>query len=276
MGNTSSSQAGWGLHASPLGAANNSYWVKRRKEDTWKLREALLDGDVEAACRLLDIDTAQYSDLLGYSAQIPMVSGSNGEHAQGNAHGSAAKNGVSEDEGEQGARDRGCFCIFRKNKSASRGSADIPASKDACPQVPPPQTANTILPTTKIVAQSLPASCGLLDLSVHRWMDDGGHSAMHYLARGRCETEYAGMQTNYPVVFPVSVAPPGSGPEALRQRLLNKPTDQRKRRQREPAIESAQLRKRLLLILLSERRITRHGVHQGLHDFFCFLIVGLS
>jgi hypothetical protein len=260
MGNTSSSsQAGWGLHASPLGAANNSYWVKRRKEDSWKLREALLDGDVEAACRLLDIDTAKYSDLLGYSNQIPNVSGSNGEHAQGIS--STTKNGASEDEEEKGARDRGCFCIFRKNKSASRGSADISASKDACPQVPPPQTANTILPTT--VAQSLPASCGLLDLSVHRWMDDGGHSAMHYLARGRCETEYAGMQTNYPVVFPVSVAPPGSGPEALRQRLLKKPTDLSKLRQREPAIESAQLRKRLLLILLSEGRISRHGVHQG-------------
>ena len=59
MGNILSPAAeprGASLDQSPYGRPNNSYWRKRRAEDTWKLREALLDGDVEAVCLWLGID----------------------------------------------------------------------------------------------------------------------------------------------------------------------------------------------------------------------------
>jgi len=49
----------------PTGRPDNSYWRQRRKDKTWQLREALLDGNAKVACRLLGIHLDTGAELDG-------------------------------------------------------------------------------------------------------------------------------------------------------------------------------------------------------------------
>jgi hypothetical protein len=49
----------------PTGRPDNSYWRQRRKDKTWQLREALLDGNAKVVCRLLGIHLVSGADLDG-------------------------------------------------------------------------------------------------------------------------------------------------------------------------------------------------------------------
>ena len=208
-------RGGPSLDGSPLGAPNNSYWRGRRSEETWKLREALLDGNITVACRLLGIE-------LNQQQQWPT----------GGVHGSGEEVG-QEEQSAQGPRcARWCGCL-RPDTHPDPGQSA--STKGADTQVQPPATISTVAGASATGSMRHMSECSRLDLGIHIWEDDGGHRAMHYLARGRCETAYAGMRTNFPV----------QGPDASPGKLSH---------------ESAQQRLRLFLILLSEGRLTRQDV----------------
>jgi hypothetical protein len=211
MGNNNSS-ARPSLDVSPLGHPNNSYWRNRRSEDTWKLREALLDGNATAACRLLGIDLTKYSVLED--------------------HGGQQINGKQQDDEDGPQLVTGCmpFCRCFVMGPVSKKAAPDQTRKGECPQV---RTQNAPSPGVRggsAGSACMDAGCGSLDLGNHRWEDDGGHSALHYLARGRCDTEYEGVRTNFPV----------TGQHASPGPLAH---------------ESENLRCELLLVLMQEGRI---------------------
>ena len=204
------------LDQSPHGRPNNSYWRKRRAEDTWKLREALLDGRVEAVCVWLGIDAHKHADLLGNEATTSRSRDRDPEPPRSSS-------------GERVGCSQVCSCLY--------GNAESPtddANGNAVHSLPP-ITANNTAASEDMATCAPRWSClGSLDLSSHRWEDDGGHSALHYLAGGRTETSY--MSTNFPVIG--QDASPGSKPDH----------------------ESSRHRLALMLILLREGYITRDAV----------------
>lgn len=187
----------------PLGAPSNSYWRKRLSEETWKLREALLDGDEQTVHTLLGIDAAKLDDPPAIVPQPPP----RGEQ-------------ISTDEHATSLCSRWCGCFLACPPSMAQITLErdqnvgdthteppeVASTAEGNVDAQPPEVANT--------AESNESEKGghgtgrwALNLSVHRWDDDGGHCALHYLARGRCETAYKGAQTNFPVMG--EYAPPG-------------------------------------------------------------------
>jgi hypothetical protein len=293
------------LDESPLGPPSYSYWQKRRLEQTWKLREALLDGDAETVYALLKIDVdlparvcqppsrephhvrisgvvlhqggsqRQYKAVNGeYRRSDEMCNGrpvyikeSNQSIAMwsANAEGKLSwcvgpKGSVGGDgmwahvermsfglpeahveidvPEEAGGR---AWSVYSYNSGAWEEQVgvrvenldppeveviqDRPASPDeqtppragcfgccifACPLPQPLATACEKQPEPSEVGKNtaqrkndqsdnLPPTLHP-QLSAYRWEDDGGHRVVHYLARGRCEIEYEGARTTFPVI----------------------------------------------------------------------------
>jgi hypothetical protein len=286
------------LDESLLGPPSSSYWQKRRSEETWKLREALLDGDAETVYALLKIDV-DLPARVGQPSREPhhvRISGVvlhqggsqrpykaiNGEYRQSDemcngrpvyikesnqsiAMWSANAEGkLSWCVGPKGSVDgmspRGhtwahvermsfgpeeaggrAWNVYSYNSGAweeqvgvrvenldppeveviqdRRASADEQTPPRAgcsgccifaCPlprllataretQLQPSEVGNKTAQCTNDRSENLPPT---LDpqLSALRWEDDGGHRVVHYLTRGRCEIEYEGARTTFPVI----------------------------------------------------------------------------
>ena len=157
--------------------APNAYWIERRAEETWKLREALLDGDAQTVHTLLGITAAKLDDPPALVPQSPAR---------------------DTDEHATSLCSRWCGCILACPPSMARITHERePDVSDT--QTEPPAVANTA-ESNESEARGLRTGARALNLSVHRWEDDGGHCALHYLARGRCESAYKGAHTNFPVM----------------------------------------------------------------------------
>jgi hypothetical protein len=200
------------LDRSPEGRPDNSYWRQRRTEASWKLREALLDGNVSVVTNLLGVDAGKHADLLLGDADADASGPRDPLTPQGS------------DDDQRAGCSQVCACLcFGRGAPAEEHAA--PAKKpDSLPQVLPPETANSAATSASVseglAAPSAPhtSPLALLDLSSHRWEDDGAHSALHYLARGRCASTYAGMRTNFPITGP-DASPGRSADDSRRDRV---------------------------------------------------------
>ena len=170
--------SGLSLDESPHGLPDNSYWRRRRTEDTWKLREALLDGDTAVACRLLGIDrhaeVSKSQPSLQLSSRVAQVGS---KVLAGNEKERAGDDSDEVDMQRSSGCDSLCKCIVLK-AYVRRKRAPRPESK----ATPKPE-ADSYPTGINVMASSgiLRSGCHRLDLGKFTWDDDGGHSALHYL-----------------------------------------------------------------------------------------------
>ena len=170
--------SGLGLDESPHGLPDNSYWRRRRTEDTWKLREALLDGDAAVACRLLGIDrhaeVSKSQPSLQLSSRVAQVGS---KVLAGNEKERAGDDSDEVDMQRSSGCDSLCKCIVLKG-SVRRNRAPRPQSNATpIPEADSYPTGINVMASSGI----LRSGCYRLDLGKFTWDDDGGHSALHYL-----------------------------------------------------------------------------------------------
>ena len=195
----------------PSGSPDNSYWRRRRTEATWQLREALLDGNVKVAARLLGIDaapsSAQQDSVVARCCGLIPAS----ETAQPPGK-RMPDDYIYHPPPQPGSR----MCDDRRSKLII-GCAALCYTLCCWPVVcfyvirewlqpndietePASSTTRTIVPS-----EAEADSCRSLNLDTHRWEDDCGMSALHYLALGRRETLYWKMRFNVPPVGPTGI-----------------------------------------------------------------------
>jgi hypothetical protein len=139
----------------PEGPPYNAYWLERLQESSWKLRDALLDGDVSKTTELLGLPN-DIDDQIG------------------------APNETTSDQMTPSTKSRSCMSIiwrcFRQENHCNT-TPSLPQTK----QIEPPPLAT-------------------FEIDSYKWFDDGDNTAVHYLALGRTESTYSGVNLHVSVL----------------------------------------------------------------------------
>ena len=183
------------IASGPTGPPYNNYWRARFEEDSWKLREMLLDGDEDGIVKILGLPTELESAL-----DIPTDTEDTKQTSilpRANSNPNAATEAIQPHSSSCMARFLRCFFGQKTHSNASQN--EIPNTDERH------HRNNSFVHATELPTESPvppdPSTLATFELHNYTWEDDGGNTALHYLALGRTASSYLGVNLHVPALY---------------------------------------------------------------------------